>query len=328
MRQENVLRLRIAALKLYRVLPNVKVAFADNELFDLLITDEFDRFTFAAKVGSTKMFDTDEYKGFIAKVGSLKIDSIKYPIIAISVNETTEDVKIGILTSIRFNSIRIVNKPMMVSITQENALILYDNVKAMDSVIRNLHSTNWGVIKNYAINIQCKDRRLDTAHVIYLRPFSNNYKMKQVKISNEKEKFKRLFFGIPEEEYPSDIFDAVIDKGLKQLYPDAQISKKSSLLLFNTELDDLKVQISTYAKPIDLEFIIEPNVDEAIRKCGFFQSISLHIEAYPDNMFFNGYWKNEIRRIKLEPQDWNEFYDLYKSGSPIKTDVSHLIPQT
>jgi hypothetical protein len=325
--RQDVLRLRIAALKLDRVLPNVRVAFADNELFDLLITDKFDRFTFAAKVRSTKMFDTEEYKGFIAEVGSLKIDSIKYPIIAISVNETTEDVKIGILTSIRFNSIRIVNKPMMVSITQENALILYDNVKAMDSVIRNLHSTNWGVIKNDAINLQCKDRRLDTVHVIYLRPFSNNYRMKQVKISNEKEKFKRLFFGILEEEYPSDIFDAVIEKGLKQLYPDARISKKSSLLLFNTELDDLKVQISTYAKPKDLEFRIEPNIDEAIRQWGGFQPIPIHIELYPDNMLFNGNWRNEIRITALEMDEWNEFYDLYKSGSPIKTDVSHLIAQ-
>jgi hypothetical protein len=327
MKQENLLRLRIAALKLYRVLPNAKIAIADNEFYDLLITDELEGLAFAAKVGSTKMFETEEYKGYIAKIGSLKIDSIKYPIIAISVNETTEDVKIGIITSVRFNSIRIINKPIMVSITKENASILSENVKLMDSVIRTFSSGNCGVIKNCTIKIKRNDRRIDTAHAIYLRPLSNNYKMKQVQISNKKERFERLSLGTPEKDYPSDIFDDVIDKGLKQLYHDAEITVQSSLLLSNTDFANLKAQINTHAKPIDLEFIIEPNIDEAIREWGFFNSIHFHLELYPGKVALVGNWRDDVCTIPLGTKDWTDFYNLYKSGSLPKTDVSQLIAQ-
>jgi hypothetical protein len=327
MKEENMIPLRIAAAKLYKFLPEIKISVVDDKRYDLIITHKQDEFTFAAKVGDTTMLDTAEFNECIEEICKSGIENIKYPIVAVTVQEDTEEVEIGIITSIRFNTLRIFRSPNMVPITQENALILYDNVKAMDSVIRNLHSANWGVIKNCTIKIKRNDRRIDTAHAIYLIPLSNNYKMKQVQISNKKERFERLSLGTPEKDYHSDIFDAVIYKGLKQLYPDAQISIKSSLLLFNTELDDLKVQISTYANPVDLEFIIEPTIDEAIREWGFFKSIHFHLELYPGKVALEGNWHDDVCTVTLGTKDWTDFYNLYKSGSLPKTDVSHLIAQ-
>lgn len=242
-----------------------------------------------------------------------------------AVNENSEEVKIGIITKVRLGSPVFFRNPRMVYLNENNAEILYDNIKSMDYVIRNLSSSKWGILKKLGISIRENNGFVARACIMYLRPFSEDYKMQQPQISNDKERFERYEYGIPQEEYPVDSIDEVIKDGVQSIFPDAEISQSSSLLLFNTHLDNLRMKIDNYGIPKNIRLQIEPNIDEAILELGFFSSIILNLKLYPQNPMLNNYWHDEVRIISLDPEDWRMFYDAYKSQPNIKTDISQIV---
>ena len=71
----------------------------------------------------------------------------------------------------------------------------------------------WRVIKEIKFEYEINDQ-IFYGTVVYLRKFSECYKMQTPKIDNDIETIKRYMVGIPQEEYPNDELDDVIIKGL------------------------------------------------------------------------------------------------------------------
>ncbi|MDE5840684.1 MAG: hypothetical protein K2H49_07155 [Muribaculaceae bacterium] len=321
----DIIRQRIAAAKLYKYLPDIYIQFADSGYYDLLVSDKSEGFIFGVKVGSTKMFRTEEYKEYFQQLSSADMEEIKYPIAVLSVNEMTEEVSIGLLTKIRLFQPIFFRNPKMVPINGDNAAIMYDNIKSMDRTIRCLKSDNWGIIKHFKISKERRDGLLMRANLMYLRRFADEYKMRKPEISDEKEEFKRYVYGIPQNEYPSDIIDEEISEGISSIYEGYDISKKSSLLLFNTELDNLRSEIKLYGKPKELTLQFEPDIEKEIMKLGYFNIVPLKFCLYPENPLLNDFWQDEFKTVTLQPGKWNTFYDTYKSGARIKTDIRKIV---
>lgn len=321
---KNILRQRIAASKLYKYLPGIYIQLAKNKYYNLLISNQSEGFAFGAKVGSTKMLQSNDFKEYFRVLSMANMEEIKYPIVAISVNENSEDVKMGMLTKIRLLRPKFFRNPRMVSVNENSVAILYDNIKSMDNVIRNLNSDNWGVIKKINISIYRNDGFTAKAYVMYLRPFGEDYKC-QPDISDEKEKFERYVYGIPQDEYPSDIIDEVIEGGIATIYPGAEIVQQSSLFLFNTDLDNLRRTTETHGRPKNISFRIEPNIDEEIKTSGYFSSILIDLKLYPENALLNDFWQDRMELILLDLGRWMNFLDIYKSNLQLKTDISQII---
>ena len=132
--------------------------------------------------------------------------------------------------------------------------------------------------------------------------------MRQNKVVNEKEKMKRLLFGIPEEEYQSDILDDLILHGVQRSYPDAKM--KSRLILFSSEINDIQI-ISQYWKN-DAEILIGPEllsydilVQQYARQ---FQCIKLPLQIYGDNKYFKQHFENEFFEAFSNVSSWVSDY--------------------
>lgn len=71
----------------------------------------------------------------------------------------------------------------------------------------------------------------------YLRKFQGDYRMRKTKMQSNTDKFNKLLYGIPEDEFPTDALDNYIFSHVKKVYPAAEV--KSNLILFETDLLDV-----------------------------------------------------------------------------------------
>ncbi len=85
-----------------------------------------------------------------------------------------------------------------------------------------------GVLKKIILNIPTKFGPEEVGYIIYKRPLSNNYKVK------EYSEDINFFGGYPEEKsFPHDEFDELMLNSVKNIYPKSRMQSK--LLLFNTD---------------------------------------------------------------------------------------------
>ena len=105
--------------------------------------------------------------------------------------------------------------------------------------------------------------------VIYLRKFTQTYKMKTPPMLTEEERFNRLLTGTPENEYPADELDDYIFDAIRREYPMATL--KTKLLLFHTDL--LNVRLNKDKKLKSLDWMITKDAQEA-------QTIHIRLECY------------------------------------------------
>lgn len=126
------------------------------------------------------------------------------------------------------------------------------------------------------------------AEMIYLRRPASDYKMKQASNPDE-----NLYYGIKEEQYPSDIIDDLILEGVKKVYSEVYV--RTSLLLFNTELDHYKRILPNFRKE-SFTIQVNPHIDdiEEVIASGkvsfpvFFKDFLLYCFPHETQFFQNG----------------------------------------
>lgn len=319
------LRLRIATSKLYKCFgEDIAIKLSDNSLCDLIVRNKKDSFSFGVKVGGTTFTATKEFNDYINDLHHTSIQEFEFPLIVACVNINSEEVRIGMLSRIRFDEFIVYRNPQLVILNERNASILYDNVNSLDNIIRVLHNDNWGIVKDIKITRKIKHVEID-AHIIYLRTLNDNYKFKRPTLEFQKSKFERYMFGLDEQEYPQDLLDEIILKGVTNFYYDSEVSVKSSMLLFNTELRDLKNVISSYQHPKEISFLIEPDIDKEIMHMGFFTSYEFSLNLYTGNNLFINLWNDERIVISLSNHEWKSFSENSIMRTSIKKVSSILM---
>jgi hypothetical protein len=144
------------------------------------------------------------------------------------------------------------------------------------------------------------------AKIIYTRKPSSEYQMKQDDTS-----FKRLYYGIKEEAYPKDTIDEFILYAIKNIYTDAIV--RSSILMFNTELDNYKRILPQFCKN---RFVIQINphidIDQAMKSgknewSGYF--INLELFCYPSE---KEVFQNSLSILEYNIDKETEFLDFFQ----------------
>lgn len=253
--------IQIAAMVLYRYFKPVKIEKGNTSLYDLLVTlNENTGLRFGVIVRNSTFKSSDSYQSAVDGLKDYNYDILenRVPVLLLCVNENKETATFGFLISWQFGTPRIYRDFEMKQLTLDNAEKAINIIKAMGEVIRALDEKDFNILKRISFSKQYRNNRTLYGEAIYLRKFTPDYRMQQKEIVDEKEKLKRLFNGIPEEEYPSDIIDFIIKDTLKKEYPDAEI--KSSLLLLSTDLRNLQRynQYKIYKENI----IVSPDLKE------------------------------------------------------------------
>ena len=136
--------------------------------------------------------------------------------------------------------------------------------------------------------------------------------MHQIVIINERERFERLFSGIPEEEYPSDILDQTIIEMVQQEFPNSSIESK--LILFSSELCDL--QVLSRSKRSLVEFHIVPDVSdfspEVYKLLDGMSSVDFTLELFTESRIDYMTFENKRFSLSKSFEGWLEMYNNYK----------------
>lgn len=319
---QNILRIRIAANILYRINREFTIEYKKLDIYDFIMSSAKYDFRFAVKVGSSTYLDSAAFAEYINIFNSNTFmeESEHIPIVLMCVNESTEEARMGIVLGWKYFNPVIYKQVFLQVVNAQNWLTFEDHIKAMDSVIRILSEKTISIIKRIIINEVDNHGRYHTAEIIYLRTFSNEYKMRQKEVVDEKEDFKRIIYGIPENEYPSDTLDKDLLEVVRQKYPTAKV--KSSLMLFNSELRDFEQEIKNFHFHNTVTFILEPDFQEIIKLVDYLDCLKFQFNLYVSSLMEKEYF-DDMYFSKIIPL--NELKKTFEYYSQIRNSV--IIPE-
>ncbi len=309
--------LQIVALSLLRTLPGCKVKQVWSQYFDLLVTFEGSALVIGVEVKNSGFLKTSHFQDYINILSTINVSDRenKIPVLLAAVNEEDESVKIGFLLAWRFGKARIYRKPAMMDLNSKNADKILDFAKSMDETARFLSVHGMKVVKKIAVEVENADGRLSHGTLIYLRDFTEEYKMHPKEVVDERERIERLIKGTPQNEYPEDILDRTIFEMIRHQYPEA--IKVSDLLLFSSELRDLQLLSHSQIRSVDFEILPDlnilpletvPIVMNALRSIRF--SVDVFIDFPPDVAVFDN-----LRLSITKPLgEWNELVQEFSNA--------------
>lgn len=309
---DEVIFCRIVANLLYKKINSIIVSFSNTPLYDLVVEEKQSGLLFGVKAAGMDYPDSGEYQSYLKLLEDCKYElkDERMPIILMCADKDTEIIRFGYqLTWERYRA-TIQTKVTLRDINPENWEALIVNLKEMDRVIRFLENDKISVIKRIAVEKKMSWGGIAHADIIYLRRFTEQYKMQKKEVQTEQERFHRMLTGIPEEEYPNDILDDVILKGVESVFPNPR--KKSQILLLNTELQDLKRELERSKKAINIR--IEPEFSDLLNYKGFvnsFRILEIPITLYHDPIkIFDDSFNDEYPSVVAPVAEWIRGYGV------------------
>ena len=306
--EKEMVRIRIAAMKLYGNIPNIRIEIVGADYWDLIVTFINENLKFAVKVGGSTYVNSNQYDDYIRFLHENYMSSSKIPIITACVNESTEDVYIGFVLRWKFKQVVLYSKPGLAMLNPRNGIILKDNIMSMDRTIRVLDNGNLCIKKHLIIHNAFPANQNCIINLIYLRNFSDNYRMKEVIVESELERFHRYLTDTPQNEYPEDEFDCYVKRGLQEYWPNASVQIVNSQFIFNVDLRQLHNEISNYPSKGKLSFQIEPDLYElATLGVTTFQSFKWQFTLLYSEFFDDNLLNEDTIVCQLSSNNWESF---------------------
>lgn len=309
---DEVIFCRIVANLLYKKISGIVISFSNTPLYDMIIVEKQSSLQFGVKVGAMDYPTSEEYKSYLdlLEISRYELREERLPIILMCADKDTEVIRFGYqLTWERYRA-SIQTKVTLRDITPENWNVMIDNLKEMDRVIRVLNNDKISIVKRISVEKKIAKGGVAHADFIYLRRFTEKYKIQEKEVKTEQEQFQRMLTGIPEDEYPNDILDDVIYRGIESVFSNPK--KKSSILLLNTELQDLGRELERSKKSFNIR--VEPEFSDLINYQGFVNSfgiLEIPIMLYHDPIkIFDDTFDDEYSSVTAPVAEWIQIYGV------------------
>ena len=311
MSNKDIILCRIAANILYKKIKGIEISFSKNPLCDLTVEDQSTGLVFGVLVKDRNLYSSQDHAKDVNVLNqrSFLLKEDRLPILLMRVDSESETLQFGYILTWEKYRASIHPDVTWRDITSETWSDLLENLKEMDRVIRILSDDKICVVKRVDVERIIPNGGIAHGEIVYLRKFTEQYTMKQKELESEQEKFHRMVFGIPEEEYPSDILDDVILKGIEKVFPNPR--KKSQILLLNTELQDLRIELHKDRKTIHI--LIEPVFEELSEQLGQLvypiNLLSIPLSLYYDsNRIIQDYITDENTSVQMSFGEWIKEY--------------------
>ncbi len=318
--EKEMVRIRIAAMKFYGNIPNIRIEIIGSDYWDLIVTFINENLKFAIKIGGSTYVNSNQYDEYINFLHNNDLSTIKIPIIVACVNESTEEVYIGFVLRWKLKQVVLYSKPGLAMLTSRAAVILKDNILSMDDTIRLLDNSNLCVKKHLIIHNAFPTHPHCDIHLIYLRKFSENYRMKEAIVKSELERFHRYLTGIPQNEYPEDEFDILLMNSLQERWPNASFQNRNSQFILNMDLRQLHDETSNYPSQSKLSFLIEPAMEDSwVPDEQIFRAFRWQFTLFYTDSLNEGILSEATVTAQIPMNEWEAFYSriLYFKQSVI-----------
>lgn len=293
---------QIAAVLLFRYLKHIEIRKIVGSVCDFVVTytDNNSNLRFGVEIVSSKGYNSEKYKEKLNRLSSEESQTIEYdyPIILLCVNELQETAKIGFMVGWRYGCQYIYKNSELRIFNQKNANLCIQIIKSMDKCIRLLSIKECKIIKTFSVN---------QAKLIYSRKFNLSYKMKEKKIVDEKEKFKRMLNGIPEDEFPRDTLDDVIQKIIKQKI-DKQYHLTNSLFVTSVDIRDMQTMMNS-SQEGEVQLVVSDGSEP---------DIPITIDLYAMKTEIITYFQSKKYSLQISRDEYNDIKKLLPTIESIK----------
>lgn len=278
----------------------------ENRCFDFLVTSLQKGMQYGVEIKRSEFARTKSYADYLDKLQQRQ-NEINFPILLVSINESSEEVKIGIVLSWFHRRPSITRDIVLWNSTQENwdkALNLLSISAHVEGPIEFLQMDNLYVKKSMMLSVERHDERRYLAELVYMRKMSPDYKMNPIERNTLQEEMQFYLRGYDREEYPSDSLDNAIYNAIHDKFNEATINNK--LIVLNTELRDLQVY-REYNRGL-VRVHIAPRLDEmneaALRLIGQHTEFSITLELYAHSIEDKNYFHNMDFYYQERADDW------------------------
>lgn len=305
---------QIAAISILRNLRGCRIEQVQSQYFDFLVTYEETSLVFGVEVKNSGFLRTNHFQDYMLALEGINVSERenRIPVLLAAVNEKDESVKIGFLLAWQFGKAKIFRKPAMVDLNASNADKILDYVKSMDETIRVLSEHGMKVVKRIRVEHEEANGCLSFGTVEYLRDFTQDYRMHQKEVVNERERMERLISGTPQNEYPDDELDRAIFEKIQERFPGS--NKISDLMLFSTELRDLQLLSRSICR--SFTFTVEPEID--IKNAPFVAEfmngvdiVRFNVDVFIDKPMDVPVFENQAFEIVKPLNGWMNTYKWY-----------------
>lgn len=305
--------IRIAANIIYKSIPNVLLENTNNVLFDLLATYN-DGLRFGIKIASQEYVRSDRFNQYFETLKQEIANIPQLPIILMCVDESKETASFGFLVTLDFYTPTINENPKLVRFNTRNITKLKDNLDAMAKISKAISTESISIRKDISVTKTVKNGIPCNVKFVYIRDFTNEYKMSEPKIENDEQSFNRYLHGIPQEEYPHDRLDDIIFQTIKEKYYNAKV--KSYTIVTNSELAALRRLDSKPSTTCTI--LIEPDIKELAELRDYISIFKYRVKAYPSNPRNIDKWEGLTIRKMISKDSWGELKkELLKASNTI-----------
>ncbi len=261
--------------------------------YDLLVTSTRRGVQYGVEVKRSKFSQTKSFEAYIGMLQNHQTE-INVPILIVSVNESTEEVKIGIVFSWYHGRPMITRDVVLWRSTQENwdkALNLLALSAHMESPIDFLQLDNLYLKKSLPLSAERRDGRRYLGELVYIRKMSTVYRMHPRERNTQQEMIRFNLNGYDNEEYPSDALDHAIFAAVHDQFEATNVNNQ--LIVLNTQLRDLQIYREYERGHVNIH--ISPRLDgmdEAVVKLlgghsEFIFTVELYAHSIEDRNYFN-----------------------------------------
>ena len=308
---------QIAAIAILRNLHGCRIKQVQSRYFDFLVTSEETSLVFGVEVKNSGFLRTSHFQDYMSILERINVSERenRIPVLLAAVNEEDESVKIGFLLAWQFGKVKIYRRPAMVDLNPNNADKILDLVKSMDETVRLLSEHGMKVVKRIKVKHEKENGRLAFGDVVYLRDFTEEYRMHLKEVVDERERMERLIHGTPQNEYPDDELDNAIFEKIQSRFPGS--IKYSDLLLVSSELRDLQLLSRSLCR--SFSFSVEPEID--MNKVPFVaqmmdgvDAVRFCLDVFIDSPMNVHVFENQFFEISKPLNGWMNTYKWYSDA--------------
>lgn len=295
--------------------------------YDLLVTSKERGLQYGVEVKRSEFSRTKNYDGYIERLQHRQGD-INVPILLVSVNESTENVKIGIVFSWFHRRPLVTRNVVLWKSTRENwdrALNLLALSAHVESPIEFLQMDNLFLKKTMPLSAESRDGRRFLAELVYMRKMSPEYRMYPKERNTPQEEFRFYLNGYDKEEYPSDILDNAIYMAVHEQFVEVDVNNQ--LIVLNTELRDLQSYREYERGHVNIH--IAPTLDgmdeTVMRLLGGHTEFNFQVELYAHSVEDKNYYNNMDFSYLDVADGWVEKVIEYRKGLAGYKKLSEII---
>lgn len=300
---------------------------AEGNFYDYLVVSPRKGLKYGLEIKRSEFERTKRYSEYLQQLYQHQ-NEIDVPILLVSVNESSEEVKLGIVFSWFHKRPSVTKDIVLLKSSQETwnqVLNLFAVLVHIEGPAQFLQFDNLYVKKTLSLSIENHDRRMIQAELIYMRKLSLEYRMNAKERKSLQEKLHFYMYGYDLEEYPSDSLDKAIFKAIQKDLNKTTINNK--LIVLNTDLYDLQ-RYREYHRG-QVQVIIAPYLDgmsdAAIRLLSGFTELYVIVELYANMSKDRDYFNNRDFTYYEKADGWVSKIIEYRNDMATFKKLSDII---